>query len=82
MLDDVLVVFEQQLGRQLGEIEKLRRQRVMEVMDIVLVHTFQLFVAQMLRQLLEPLHVEQREKPLVQDQLVNERNLRLADARL
>ena len=65
-----------ELGRQLGQIEKLRGQGVMEMMDVVFVHAFQFLVAQMLRQLLEPLYVEQREQPLVQSQLVNERDLR------
>ena len=76
VLDDVLVVFEQQLGGQLRQVEELRRERVMEMMDVVLVQPFQLLVAQMLGQLLEPLHVEQRKQPLVQDQLVGKRHLR------
>jgi hypothetical protein len=76
MLDDVLVVLQQQLGRQLRQVEELRRQRVVEVMDVVLVQTFQRFVAQVLGQVLEALHVEQRQQPLVENQLVGKRDLR------
>ena len=75
VLDDVLVVLEQQLGRQLRQVEELRGERVVEVMDVVLVQPFQRLVAQVLGQLLEALDVEQREQPLVQHQLVGERHL-------
>jgi hypothetical protein len=37
VLDDVLVVLQQQLGRQLRQIEQLGGERVMEAMDVVLV---------------------------------------------
>src|SRR4051812_40804926 len=50
----------------------------MEVMNIVLIRALQFLIAQMLRELLEPLDVEQGEKPLVESQLANERQLRLA----
>ena len=76
MLHDVLVVLQQQLGGQLGQIEELRRERVVEMMDVVLVQPFQLFVAQMLRQFLEAFDIEQRQQPLVQHQFVRERHLR------
>ena len=58
VLDDVLVVFEQQLRGQLRQVEELRRERVVEMVDVVLVQPFQLFVPQMLRQVLETLHIE------------------------
>ena len=74
--DDVLVVFEQQLGGQLRQVEELRRERVVEVVDVVLVQPFQRLVAQVLGQLLEALDVEQRQQPLVEHQLVGERHLR------
>ena len=45
------------------------------MMDVVLVHALQLFVAEVLRQLLKPLNVEERKQPLVQDELVGKRNL-------
>ena len=76
VLDDVLVVLEQQLGRQLRQVEELGRERVVEVMDVVLVQPFQRLVAQVLGQILEALHVEQRQQPLVQHQLVGKRHLR------
>ena len=60
VLDDVLVVFEQQLCGQLRQVEQLRRERVVEVVDVVLVQPFQLFVPQMLGQVLKTLDVEQR----------------------
>ena len=60
VLDDVLVVFEQQLSGQLRQVEQLCRERVVEVVDVVLVQPFQVFVAQVLCQVLEKLHVEQR----------------------
>jgi hypothetical protein len=41
------------LRGQLGEIEELRRERMVKVMDVVLIQAFQLFVAQVLRQLLK-----------------------------
>ena len=78
VFDDVLVVFQQQLGWQLRQVEQLRRQGVVEMMDIVLVHPFQLLIAQVLRKLFEPLDVKKREHPLVQSQLVDERNLRFS----
>ena len=40
VLDDVLVVFEQQLRGQLREIEELCRERVVEMVDVVLVQPF------------------------------------------
>jgi hypothetical protein len=39
--DDVLVVFEQQLCWQLRQIEELRRQCMVKVVDVVLIETFQ-----------------------------------------
>ena len=73
--DDVLVVLQQQLGRQLRQVEELRRERVVEAMDVVLVQPLQRLVAQMLGQLLEALDVEERQQPLVEHQLVGERHL-------
>ena len=76
VLDDVLVVLQQQLGGQLRQVEELRRERVVEVVDVVLVQPFQRLVAQVLGQILEALDVEQRQQPLVEHQLVGERHLR------
>jgi hypothetical protein len=42
--DDVLVVLEQQVRRQLCQIEELRRQCMVEVVDVVLVQTFEALV--------------------------------------
>src|SRR5436309_8175602 len=47
----------------------------MEVMDVVLVETFELLVAQMLSEILEALDVKQRQQPLIECQLVDEWNL-------
>jgi hypothetical protein len=76
MLDDILIVFEQKLRRQLFQVEQLRGERVVEVMNIVLVHPFELFIAKMLGELTKRLNAEERLEPLVQGQLLNERNLR------
>src|SRR5665254_14456 len=42
--DDVLVVFEQQLCGQLRQVEEMRRERVVEVVDVVLVEPFERLV--------------------------------------
>jgi len=75
--DDVLVVLEQQLGGELRQVEELRRERMMKAVDIVLVQTFQRLFTQVLGQLLERFHGEQRQQPLVEHQLVGEAHLRL-----
>src|SRR5437867_3344171 len=75
MLDDGLVVLQQQLGGQLRQVEELRCERVVEVVDVVLVQPFQHLVTQVLGQILEAPDVEERQQPLVQHQLVCERNL-------
>src|SRR5208337_3011599 len=57
--DNVLVVLQQQLGGQLRQVEELRRESVMETVDVVLIQPFQRLITQMLCQLLEALDVEQ-----------------------
>ena len=64
VLHDVLVVFEKQLRGQLCQIEELRGERMMKMMDVVLVQALHLFVAEVFRQLLKPLNVEERKQPL------------------
>ena len=59
MLNYVLVIFEQQLRGQLREIKELRRERVVKVVDVVLVQPFERFAPQVLGQILEMLHVEE-----------------------
>ena len=60
MLHDVLVVFEQQLSGQLCQVEELCSERVVKMVDVVLVQPFQLLVTQMLRQILKSLNIEKR----------------------
>jgi len=42
VLDYVLVVFKQKLGRQVCQVEELRSERMMEMMDVILIQPLQL----------------------------------------
>ena len=45
---------------KLSQVEELCSERVVEMVDIVLVQPFQLLVTQMLGQFIEALHIEKR----------------------
>ncbi|WP_396223175.1 hypothetical protein [Gemmatimonas sp.] len=77
MAHNVLVVPEQQIGVQLREVMEPGREREVEAVDVVFVQPFQGLVPQGLGQLLEALHLEERQDVLVEDQLVREGNLGL-----
>ena len=77
MANNILVVLQQQFSRKLIYIKMLRGQRMVKMVDIMLIKPLLRFVAQLIGQLLKPLHPKKRKQPLIDHKLPGKRHLRL-----
>jgi hypothetical protein len=74
---DILIIFKEKIGRKLRQVEKMAYKRIMEMVGVVFIESFQTIIAQYISQLFKAPDIKKRKHPLVQNQLLTESHVQL-----